>query len=58
LSERITVNRRSGAILGAVNTVDELVSNLFPGYFALVMATGIVSIAAHLLGMTWIAFMR
>jgi len=26
--------------------------NLFPGYFALVMATGIVSIAAHLLKMT------
>jgi tellurite resistance protein TehA-like permease len=31
------------------------VRNLFPGYFALVMATGIVSIAAKLLGMTWIA---
>lgn len=28
--------------------------NLFPGYFALVMATGIVSIAAHLLGLGWI----
>jgi hypothetical protein len=40
-----------------LNTVDEAVSNLFPGYFALVMATGIVSIAAHLLGMKWIAFM-
>ena len=26
------------------------VADLFPGYFALVMATGIVSIAAHLLG--------
>jgi len=29
----------------------EAVERLFPGYFALVMATGIVSIAAHLLGM-------
>jgi tellurite resistance protein TehA-like permease len=26
-------------------------ANLFPGYFALVMATGIISIATHLLGM-------
>jgi tellurite resistance protein TehA-like permease len=32
------------------------VEDLFPGYFALVMATGIVSIAAHLLGMPRIAW--
>ena len=31
-------------------------ANLFPGYFALVMATGIISIAAHLLGMTSVAW--
>jgi tellurite resistance protein TehA-like permease len=31
------------------------VKNLFPGYFAFVMATGIVSVAAHSLGMTTIA---
>jgi hypothetical protein len=31
-------------------------ANLFPGYFALVMATGIVSIAAHLLGMRALAW--
>jgi len=31
-------------------------AKLFPGYFALVMATGIVSIAAHLLGLTPIAW--
>lgn len=31
------------------------VANLFPGYFALVMATGITSIATHSLGMTGIA---
>jgi hypothetical protein len=31
------------------------VQNLFPGYFALVMATGIVSIAADLFSFTWIA---
>lgn len=30
-------------------------ANLFPGYFALVMATGIISIAAQLLGMRLIA---
>jgi tellurite resistance protein TehA-like permease len=32
------------------------VRHLFPGYFALVMATGIVSIAAHLLEIDWIAW--
>jgi len=37
------------------NTVGEAVGNLFPGYFALVMATGIVSIAAHLHGVRWVA---
>ena len=31
------------------------IANLFPGYFAVVMATGIVSIAAHLLGFGWIS---
>lgn len=30
------------------------VERLFPGYFALVMATGIVSIAAKLLGLPWV----
>ncbi len=34
----------------------EAVEHLFPGYFALVMATGIVSIAAHLLEMPRIAW--
>ncbi len=29
--------------------IDEAIANLFPGYFAFVMATGIVSISAHLL---------
>ena len=29
--------------------------DLFPGYFAFVMATGVVSIASHLLGLHWIA---
>lgn len=33
----------------------QAVKNLFPGYFAFVMATGIVSVAAHSLGMTTIA---
>jgi tellurite resistance protein TehA-like permease len=31
------------------------VSDLYPGYFAMVMATGIISIAAQLLGMVWLA---
>jgi tellurite resistance protein TehA-like permease len=31
------------------------IEQLFPGYFALVMATGIVSIAAHLHALHWIA---
>jgi tellurite resistance protein TehA-like permease len=31
--------------------IERTVANLFPGYFALVMATGIISIAAHLLEM-------
>lgn len=38
------------------NGVGDAIANLFPGYFALVMATGIVSIAAQLLGMKPIAW--
>jgi tellurite resistance protein TehA-like permease len=33
----------------------EAAADLFPGYFSLVMATGALSIAAQLLGHTWIA---
>lgn len=36
--------------------ISDAIANLFPGYFALVMATGIVSIAAQLLGMKPIAW--
>lgn len=36
-----------------VTTAKEGIRDLFPGYFALVMATGIVSIACHLLGFEW-----
>ena len=36
---------------GPVHGIASIVADLFPGYFALVMATGIVSIAAHTLGM-------
>jgi tellurite resistance protein TehA-like permease len=32
-----------------------MLATMHPAYFALVMATGIVSIAAHLLGLTWLA---
>src|SRR5512140_1867580 len=33
----------------------EAIERLSPAYFGMVMGTGIVSIAAHLLGMSWIA---
>jgi len=33
----------------------EAVARLYPGYFALVMATGVVSVSAHLLGIVWLA---
>lgn len=38
------------------NKIGQAAANLFPAYFALVMATGIVSIAAHLLGLVPIAW--
>ncbi len=38
-----------------INNVKHGIRDLFPGYFALVMATGIVSIASNLLGMKMIA---
>lgn len=38
------------------NAVLRAAADLFPGYFALVMATGIISIACFLLGMTTISF--
>jgi tellurite resistance protein TehA-like permease len=37
-------------------TFSEGIRDLFPAYFALVMATGIVSIACHLLELDWLAF--
>lgn len=45
----IEKEKKNGLIGGAA-------ANLFPGYFALVMATGIISIATHLLGMPWLAW--
>src|SRR5512138_2549675 len=38
------------------SVIENGVRDLFPAYFALVMATGIVSIACHLLGMDFLAF--
>lgn len=41
------------------DSIREGLRTLYPGYFSLVMATGIVSVASHLLGMTtlaWILF--
>src|SRR6476620_7698264 len=40
---------------GLFHKIQEGVDNLFPGYFALVMATGIVSLAAHFLDMDVVA---
>jgi tellurite resistance protein TehA-like permease len=41
---RMAVTPRQGLLLAAA-------AGLFPGYFALVMATGVVSIASHILGL-------
>ena len=38
------------------NSSTSPIANLFPGYFALVMATGIVAIAAYFLGMEMIGY--
>ncbi len=38
-----------------MDIIRKAVKELYPGYFALVMATGIVSISAHLLGMSVLA---
>lgn len=38
------------------NRIMQAVADLFPGYFALVMATGIISTATFLLGMKWLAW--
>lgn len=46
-------SRKSRALLRSL--VAEATANLHPAYFALVMATGIISIAANLLGMGFIA---
>ncbi|HEY3579078.1 MAG TPA: hypothetical protein VGK82_00975, partial [Pyrinomonadaceae bacterium] len=37
------------------NTLSRAAADLFPGYFALVMATGIISVACFLLGMKTLA---
>jgi hypothetical protein len=42
---------KNGFLIG----MQGIIKNLSPSYFAMVMATGIVSIAADFLGMTWIA---
>ena len=40
-----------------MTVVMEGARRLFPGYFALVMATGVISIACEFLGMRWVALM-
>jgi tellurite resistance protein TehA-like permease len=39
----------------ASNVITTAARDLFPGYFAMVMATGAASVAAHLLGMRAVA---
>ncbi len=60
LENRMTVERESNSHLNKIHftgfSFNNSITNLFPGYFALVMATGIVSIASHLLKMQQIAF--
>src|ERR1700730_7895537 len=38
------------------NRIIQAAADLFPGYFAVVMATGIISTATFLLGMKWLAW--
>lgn len=38
------------------NRIIQAAADLFPGYFAVVMATGIISTASFLLGMKWLAW--
>ena len=42
---------------GLIQKMRDEIQGLFPGYFALVMATGIVSLAAHFLEMESIAWL-
>jgi tellurite resistance protein TehA-like permease len=44
-----------GGNVGVVRKVGRGIEGLFPGYFALVMATGVVSIAAALFNLVWIS---
>lgn len=45
-----TNDQRMSALTDRITIARTGIANLFPAYFAMVMATGIVSIAAHLLG--------
>src|SRR6478672_11009869 len=47
-----TVQAQAPAL--ALPASPEGLAGMHPAYFAMVMATGIVSIASHLLGMVWI----
>lgn len=47
--------QQAAKLSGAGEIVLGAAENLFPGYFALVMATGVISIACHLLAMPAIA---
>ena len=40
---------------GLTQRLDAALSGLAPGYFALVMATGIVSVAMHSNGLKWLS---
>lgn len=55
VSQRESEQKRDGRPPGG-NRLPEAVRNLSPAYFAMVMATGIISIAAHLFGIRSLAF--
>ena len=55
LSEKQELKNLLQTGAGVLATLERAVCDLSPAYFAMVMATGIVSIAAHLLGMQSIA---
>ena len=61
LENRMNVERESNSLQNKNHftgfSFKHTIANLFPGYFALVMATGIVSIASYLLKMHQIAFL-
>ena len=49
--DKLTSTNRTVGPAGARQLLLDGAASLFPGYFALVMATGVVSIACHFMGL-------